>query len=149
MMITFKEVFTEIEDLQEADQMQGQQIDPNIQKQLAGQLFMRGRAVATAAHIAHLQTPSFAEHSALNELYEGIVPLVDSFAESFQGIAGKIEVFPNVKESSTIGLQITGNYYKWLIANQEAFGDKPELINQIQEILAFLNKISYKLRELK
>ena len=47
--------------------------------------------VETMAHIAHLQTSSFAEHSALNELYSGIVGLRDRFIEGYQGKYGIIK----------------------------------------------------------
>ena len=42
----------------------------------------------TQAHVFHLQTPSFAEHKALNDYYNGIVDLVDGFVESYQGKYG-------------------------------------------------------------
>lgn len=38
----------------------------------------------TNAHIAHLQTRSYAAHKALNEFYDGIVGIADSFAEASQ-----------------------------------------------------------------
>ena len=37
------------------------------------------------AHIYHLQTPSYAKHMALNDYYDGIIDLVDSIVESYQG----------------------------------------------------------------
>ena len=38
----------------------------------------------TNAHIAHLQTRSYAAHKALNEFYDGVLSIADSFAESAQ-----------------------------------------------------------------
>lgn len=38
----------------------------------------------TNTHIAHLQTRSFAAHKALNEFYDAVVGIADSFAESAQ-----------------------------------------------------------------
>lgn len=38
----------------------------------------------TNAHIAHLQTKSYARHMALNEFYDGILGIADSFAEASQ-----------------------------------------------------------------
>ena len=40
------------------------------------------------AHSVHLNTRSFAKHSALQGFYEGIVDLADSFAEAYQGKHG-------------------------------------------------------------
>jgi hypothetical protein len=45
----------------------------------------------TQAHILHLQTPSFAGHKALNSYYDAIVPLVDKYAESYQGKYGIVK----------------------------------------------------------
>ena len=42
------------------------------------------------AHSVHLNTRSFAKHSALNEFYDGIVGLADKFAEAYQGRHGLI-----------------------------------------------------------
>ena len=36
-------------------------------------------------HSVHLNTRSYAKHKALQEFYEGIVELADSFAEAYQG----------------------------------------------------------------
>ena len=42
------------------------------------------------AHSVHLNTRSFAKHSALNEFYDSIVDLADKFAEAYQGRHGLI-----------------------------------------------------------
>lgn len=42
------------------------------------------------AHSVHLNTRSFAKHSALNSFYDDIVGLADKFAESYQGRHGLI-----------------------------------------------------------
>lgn len=135
------------QELNEAqDPSMQQAIDP---KQIAGQFFMRARALATAAHIQHLRTSSFSEHLALKELYEGIIPLVDTLMESFQGIYGKIEVFPNVKENSQNSLEMIGNYYKYISTARMSLSDKSEIQNDVDSILSFLNGIAYRIRELK
>lgn len=38
-------------------------------------------------HMYHLMTTSYAEHKALEKYYEGIVPLLDSYAEAYMGTA--------------------------------------------------------------
>lgn len=45
---------------------------------------------ATQAHVFHLHTPSYAQHKALEDYYTGIVPLVDSYVESYQGTYGRL-----------------------------------------------------------
>jgi DNA-binding ferritin-like protein len=42
------------------------------------------------AHSTHLNTRSFAKHSALNEFYDEIIELADKFAEAYQGKYGLI-----------------------------------------------------------
>ena len=42
------------------------------------------------AHSVHLNTRSFAKHSALNTFYDEIVGLADSFSEAYQGRHGLI-----------------------------------------------------------
>jgi hypothetical protein len=42
------------------------------------------------AHSVHLNTRSFAKHSALNTFYDEIIELADGFAEAYQGRHGLI-----------------------------------------------------------
>lgn len=42
------------------------------------------------AHIFHLRTNSFAQHKALQSYYEGIVPLLDAWAEAYMGKYGRL-----------------------------------------------------------
>ena len=44
----------------------------------------------TQAHVFHLRTKSFATHKALQGYYEAIVPLLDTYAEAYQGRYGLI-----------------------------------------------------------
>ena len=46
-------------------------------------------ASRTQAHVFHLTTKSYAAHKALQNYYEGIVPLLDSYAETYMGRANK------------------------------------------------------------
>jgi len=39
----------------------------------------------TQAHYFHLQTTSYAKHKALQKYYEGIVDLLDAYAEAYMG----------------------------------------------------------------
>lgn len=139
-MITFREIQEEIqEDIQ----------DPNLSKTKAAELFSRCRAASSAAHFAHLMTPSYAQHVALKTFYEDIVGLVDAFAEGYIGKYGKFEVFPNVREASFDGLTVVGNLTKWLDANRAIISEFSEIQNDIDAILSLCNSTAYKLRELK
>ena len=42
------------------------------------------------AHVFHFRTNSYAQHKALQKYYEGIVPLVDDWAEAYMGKYGRL-----------------------------------------------------------
>ena len=58
---------------------------------MMGELVMRCLHARTTAHVLHLKTTSYAKHKALNEFYDEIIDLVDSFAEAYQGEYGLID----------------------------------------------------------
>jgi len=43
------------------------------------------------AHSFHLMTNSYAQHKALQTYYEGIVPLLDTWAEAYMGKYGRLK----------------------------------------------------------
>jgi hypothetical protein len=43
------------------------------------------------AHMFHLTTNSYAQHKALQAYYEGIVPLLDAWAEAYMGKYGRLK----------------------------------------------------------
>ena len=103
------------------------------------------------AHIFHLQTPSFAAHKALNEYYDEIVDLLDSYAEMAQGRYGIIR-----------GYQMTGQIMeddsavKYFMGLQKFVdgirGQLPqdgELNNTVDEISGLISSTIYKLKFLK
>lgn len=45
----------------------------------------------TQAHQFHFMTNSYAQHKALQNYYEGIVPLFDSWAEAYMGKYGRLK----------------------------------------------------------
>ena len=53
----------------------------------------------TQSHIYHLQTTSYAKHKALNKYYDGIIDLIDSIVESYQG---KYEILKGYKMVGTL-----------------------------------------------
>lgn len=57
----------------------------------AGELVMALFNARTVAHVAHLQTKSYAVHVALKQFYEALPELADRFAETYQGLYGPIK----------------------------------------------------------
>jgi hypothetical protein len=93
------------------------------------------------AHIFHLQTPSYAQHKALQGYYEDIVDLIDTYVESYQGRYG---ILKGYKPSNTIlEDDSTVSYFMGL---QKFVG---ELNNTIDEIAGLISSTVYKLKFLK
>jgi 23S rRNA maturation-related 3'-5' exoribonuclease YhaM len=100
-------------------------------------------------HSVHLNTRSYAKHKALNEFYDGIVDLADSFAETYQGRHGLIGPISlqsakktgNVIEFLTDSLaEIEANRYKVCEEKDSA------IQNIIDEVVGLYLSTLYKLK---
>lgn len=100
------------------------------------------------AHKEHLKTKSYATHIALNEYYEGVLPLIDGMVESYQGIYGIVEIpeWTPKYENPIIYLKDLLNTIDR--EKDELFTDS-SLLNQIDEIKALVQSTLYKLENLK
>lgn len=100
------------------------------------------------AHKAHLKTPSYAKHIALNEFYDAIVDFADSLAETAQGKFGLLDI-PLVSMKGNIDKPIPG-----LTMHMEEICDlgmscrTGAIKNIIDEIEALYLSTLYKLKEL-
>jgi len=100
-------------------------------------------------HIAHLQTTSYSEHIALNEVYTGIVDLRDRFIESYQGKYGVVKGYKSFQIKEAID---PINYLKEFCSLYEKFRLTLEdgYLQQItDDILELLYSAIYKLKTLK
>lgn len=101
----------------------------------------------TVAHIAHLQTTSYAQHQALGAFYGGLVPLIDSFAEVYQGRYGLIKF-------NAASFKLERDPYALLdsvVAMLDAARAEcklPALQNIIDEMIALADSTRYKLKNL-
>lgn len=117
----------------------------------AGELVMRCFHARTNAHVLHLLTDSFAQHKALNEFYDALIPLVDSFAETYQGDYGRLEL-PALKYVQVNDpLKLIEGLNEWIATNRAEVcdGDDSYIQNIIDEIAALLHSTTYKLKFLK
>jgi len=124
-----------------------------MENAIIGQFVSVLMASRTQAHIYHLQTPSFAAHKALNEFYDNIVDLIDGFVESYQGKYGIITGYTNVallEYQSCDGIKA---YFTTLCAfiekSRSIVAQDSYLQNQIDEMVAEIHSLLYKLRFLK
>jgi hypothetical protein len=106
----------------------------------------------TQTHAFHLQTDSFAQHKALNAYYEGIIPIVDGLAESWQGKYGKITLKPVAGLEQYSGLDSVVAYLNKVLA---ILAEKRKVIkesyiqNQIDTAEELIYTTLYLLKELK
>jgi hypothetical protein len=105
----------------------------------------------TQAHVFHLQTPSFAEHKALNEYYDEIIELVDGLIESYQGKYGIVKGYSNFALMEYTDKQQVITYfdalYKTIDSLREELPDS-YIQNQIDTITQLVQSTLYKLKNL-
>ena len=105
-------------------------------------------AMRSAAHVAHWATDSYAAHVALNEFYDGIVDLFDTFVEQYQGYYGK-KMAPEVSSMKVENImEQIEDECEWIEANryQVCSRDETALQNTIDEILRLHQTTIYKLK---
>lgn len=117
----------------------------------AGELVMRCFHARTVAHVLHLKTRSYATHKALNDFYDEIVPLADSFAEAYQGDYGLIQDYPARFQMHTDPLDMLSTLSEWISKHRHECCDEDDtyLQNIIDEIVALIRGTQYKLRFLR
>jgi len=103
----------------------------------------------TAAHVAHLQTNSYAAHIALNEFYDGIVPLADEFAEVYQGCYGLITFSGSSFKLEKDPIKMLAGLKDFVGKGRAECADEPALQNIIDTMTALISQTLYKLKNLK
>ena len=98
------------------------------------------------AHAFHLTTNSYAQHKALQAYYEGIVPLLDSWAEAYMGKYGRLKRVTMNKRYMTDPKKARA-YFKSLIARIRLVKlPKDSYLKNIQdEIVALIRSTMYML----
>ena len=103
----------------------------------------------TYTHLAHLKTGSYAAHKALNDLYDGLVGYLDSFAEAAQGEFGKLDIpYINMIGNVDSPSKAVASHLKDLEKLGEACS-QGYLKNIVDEVVALYRSTLYKLNELK
>ena len=105
--------------------------------------------IEVSTHIAHLQTTSFAVHSALDGLYKDIVEHRDSFIESYQGKYGIISGYSKIDNQE--GRDIIKYLSETSLKCEEfRLSLKEGYLQQIiDDIVELINSTLYKLKNLK
>jgi len=98
------------------------------------------------AHAFHLTTNSYAQHKALQTYYEGIVPLLDSWAEAYMGKYGRLKRITMNKRYMSDPKKARA-YFKTLLARIRLVKlPKDSYLKNIQdEIIALIRSTMYML----
>jgi DNA-binding ferritin-like protein len=105
---------------------------------------------STNTQILHRQSRSFAEHTALGEYYEAIIPLVDTLTEAIQGLEGELIDYPvDYYGPAASGLEELSSLKEYVAEERKVLPDNSEIQNLVDEIADLINSTLYKLRFLK
>lgn len=102
------------------------------------------------AHIYHLQVQgpgSFAAHKALQEYYEGIIPLIDTVAENIQGRYGIITGYrmpEAIREDGSAKMYFEG-LSKFVETLRQDIPQDSYIQNDIDTIVGLIESTKYKL----
>lgn len=159
-MLTFKE-YAELElSYAEApatqtvpEPMPPEPVDPNVE--LSAQLSCFVATLFGArdlAHAYHLNTASFAQHKALEELYDLLLDHADKWAEVGQGITGFPfgMCMPDCRDYSKVDAL---SFVRGLVNDLEhchtpCFSGNAVLANMMQDLQAAIYRVKYKLEQL-
>jgi Family of unknown function (DUF5856) len=102
------------------------------------------------AHRAHLSTPSYSEHMALQIFYEGIIEHADALAEAYQGRYGPLDKIPLLDNETEgdIADVLEGQLAYIEMHHDEAAGSDRPLQNLIDTACGLYLSTLYKLRQL-
>lgn len=119
--------------------------------ELAGELVARCFHARTVAHILHLKAKSYAAHIALNEFYDEIIPLADTFAEQYQGDYGLIESYNARFQMYPDGPSLLEALGSWIADNRHDICDEDDTYLQaaIDDIVSVIRGKAYKLKFLR
>ena len=108
-------------------------------------------ASRTQAHIFHLQTPSYAQHKALNKYYDGIIDLIDPFIESYQGKYGIVRGYssPATFREDDDTIKYFEGLVKYVELTRERLPQDSYLQNQVDTIVELIQSTLYKLKNLR
>jgi hypothetical protein len=124
-----------------------------MENAIIGQFVSALMASRTQAHVYHLQTPSFAAHKALNEYYDNIVDIIDGLVESYQGKHGIIIGYSNVALQEYQSCDAIIAYFTTLCMfvekTRSMIAQDSYIQNQVDEVVAEINSLLYKLKYLK
>jgi hypothetical protein len=101
------------------------------------------------AHLAHLNTKSFASHNALDGYYNGIIPLIDDLIECYQGCYGLLTITIPASRTFDNMEEYFMDLKEFIITEKDLYLHESYMLNIVDEITALISKTLYKLKYLK
>lgn len=107
---------------------------------------------ATKVHFLHLSVTgagSYAQHKALNELYDALPGLADTIAEGWTGVTGQIPTYKAIQAPMLESVEECIKYIDNLhnrITNLQKTIEYSEIVNDLDTIKSQLNSSKYKLK---
>jgi len=128
-----------------------------IQKEIKSKLSVPGLVselldAATKIHFLHLSVTgpgSYAQHKALNELYDALPGLADAIAEGWTGVTGQIPKYEAVQAPMMESVEDCIKYIDNMhtrITNLQKTIEYSEIVNDLDTIKSQLNSSKYKLK---
>ena len=101
------------------------------------------------AHQLHLSTTSYADHKALEKLYEGIPDHADTLIESWQGRNQLIKTYPVPDElPADSSRDFVGGLADYISENRAAVGEESQLQNIVDELAGLVDQTLHRLKYL-
>lgn len=112
-------------------------------------LINRVFALRDAAHLAHWNTKSYAQHVALGDFYDSVIDKLDAIVEAYQGhygLVGKVTLDAAMRGDI---IDHIGKEGAWIAKNREEIAQGNEmLVNMLDDLSALYSTTYYKLRNL-
>jgi hypothetical protein len=120
-----------------------------VENKTVNYLFSRMFAARDEAHILHLSSKSYAEHTALGDFYDKLIELTDEIIETYQGKYGLIKIEHNSDDKFDSAKEFLDDFTKTLVDSRELLEDDEHLANILDEITGLAYRTLYKIRFLK
>ena len=118
---------------------------------MLGPFIVKCLHAATATHVLHLTTRSYAQHMALGEFYTALPGLVDQLAEAYMGVYDVPQPLHAIYTKPTDAESVVSELADYIDENRGKLIDKSDtcLLNILDEIQALCAQTLYKLRRFK
>lgn len=100
-------------------------------------------------HLAHWRTKSFAQHMALGDFYDGVIDLLDTLVEAYQGNFGIIGKVKYETEEYDDCVKCLTEQVTWIANHRSQIAQEVDALeNIVDEITGLYLKTLYKLENL-